>query len=102
VVAMASTLQPNVQCYVDNGTELKGDFKQLLERHGIQFYLATAYKLNTARTGIIENCNRQLQRRMRIDLKAAMATFNAYGFEASMFWDRSLRTLRSRYTCTTQ
>jgi hypothetical protein len=85
------SLQPHIHCYMDNGTELRGDFDRLLTKHGVQIHRSTAYKHNTARTSIIENMNRQLQRLMRINLGHAAAHLRAFGFSPTLFWDFALR-----------
>jgi hypothetical protein len=84
------SLQPHIHAYLDNGTELQGEFAALLLKHGVQIHRSTAYKHNTARTGIVENCNRELQKKMRVNLAAAAANFASFGLNKIQFWDSAL------------
>ena len=86
-----STLQPNIHCYVDNGTELRGEFTTLLDANGAQAHRATAHKHNTARTSIIENMNRQLQHTMRINLGNAADAIRSFGLSPTQFWGYALQ-----------
>jgi hypothetical protein len=85
------TLQPHITTFLDNGTELRVEFSSLLERHGVKINRSTAYKRNTARTGIIENCNRELQRKMRINIAAAAGNFDNVGLNKTQFWDYAIQ-----------
>jgi hypothetical protein len=57
----------------------------------VQIHRSTAYKHNTARTGIVETCNRELQRKMRINVAAAAENFEKFGLNKLQFWDYALK-----------
>jgi hypothetical protein len=85
------TLQPHVHCYVDNGTELRGDFSELMAANGVKVHRATSHKHNTARTHIVENFNRQLQQIMRVNLGNAAECIRSFGLSPTAFWDYALQ-----------
>jgi hypothetical protein len=84
------TLQPNIHAYLDNGTELRGEFASLLERHAVTIHRATAGKKNTARVAIVENAHRDMQKKMRANLAFAKPVLDAWGLKKEDVWDSAL------------
>ena len=85
-----SSVSQGVTFWADNGTEFQGAFRQRLEQDGINIRLGTAHKKNTGAAPFLENGNKDLQKRMRTNLKFADVNLKADGHDPTKLWDLAM------------